>query len=205
MRLGDATTTRAQTYQTNDRIEEHIALIRQVVQTSLADPASRALAAAIVSGSFDDGRDPRTGTSVPVISYHGRAYRGARSWADARSVCGMRDLLCEVTAIWNFLVLNVRYTQDQDGEDTYQTLRASLEGGAADCDDFAIAFAVLLHAVGFEDVIARVISLDGRAWAHIYPLVRVDRHGWVVLDATEKGKPMGWEFGRARAKRDFAI
>jgi hypothetical protein len=191
LRLGD-TTARSQTYQTSDRIEEHIALIRQQVQASLADPATRALAAAIVSGSFDSGVDPRTGESVPVISYHGRAYRGARSWADARSLCAMRDLRCEVTAIWNFLVLNVRYTQDQDGEDTYQTLRASLEGGAGDCDDMTIAFAALLHAVGFEDVIARVISLDGRAWAHIYPVVLVGRQ-WLVLDATERGKAMGWE------------
>ncbi len=194
-----------QVWVTDDSIEQHVELIRGQVAKSLADPATRMLAAAIVSGNFDSRVDPRTGHQVPVVPFHDRFYRGAADWASARAVCQARDYRCEVIAIWNFLVMNVRYTQDQFGEDTYQTLRATLEAGAGDCDDFTIAFAALLQAVGFEDVIARIISLDGRSWAHIYPLVKPPRGAWIALDVTENGKRFGWEFSRPAAKRDFAI
>ena len=196
---------RSAVWQTSDQIEDHVALMRRQVETSLKDPASRMLAAALVSGNFDQQPDPRTGQNVPVVPFHGRFYRAAVSWAEAKKLCRMRDYRCEVTALWNFLVLNVRYTSDQDGEDTYQTLRATLEAGAGDCDDMTIALAVLLKSVGFSEVVARIISLDGRSWAHVYPLVHIPRVGWVALDATEMGKPMGWEFKGAAAQRDFAL
>lgn len=120
-------------WRTGDTLPEHVALIRRQIEVGLSDPSTRMLAGAIVSGNFDSMQDPRTGVAVPVVPYHGRWYRGALDWAAARQVCGMRDYTCEVTAIWNFLVLNLRYTQDQAGEDTYQSLRASLEIGAGDC------------------------------------------------------------------------
>jgi len=196
---------RAAVWETDDQIEQHVQLMRRQVERSLADPSTRMLAAAIVSGNFDQGIDPRTGANVPVVPYHGRFYRGAKDWASAKQLCEMRDFMCEVNAIWNFVVMNIRYTGDQHGEDTYQTLRATLEAGAGDCDDMTIAFAALLKAVGFEEVIARIISLDGRAWAHVYPLVLIPKRGWTALDATEKGKLPGWEFKGARAQRDFAL
>ncbi len=180
-------------------------MLRRQVQKGLDDPATRVLAGAIVAGNFDSMIDPRSKAAVPVVPFHGRWYRGARSWADAQSTCRMRDYVCEVNAIWNFVVLNLRYTQDQAGEDTYQTLRASLEAGAGDCDDMTVAFATLLKAVGFESVIARIISLEGRSWDHVYPVVNVPRHGWMALDATERGKLPGWEYRAAAERRDFEL
>lgn len=123
----------AQHWETGDSLENHAALIRRQVEASLQDPQTRLLAAAITSGSFDDYRDPRTGQSVPVVPYHGRYYRGARDWRAAGRLCGMRDELCEITQIWNFWVLNVRYAQDVAGEDTYAALRSTLEAGSGDC------------------------------------------------------------------------
>lgn len=196
---------RSAVWQTGDDIEQHVELIRRQVQVGLDDPASRMLAVAIVSGNFDQSVDPRTGASVPVVPFHGRFYRGAKDWNAARQICRMRDFMCEVNAIWNFVVLNIRYTADQDGEDTYSALRATLEAGGEDCDGMTIAFATLLRAVGFEQVICKIISLDGRAWAHIYPLVQVPGKGWVALDATEPGKLPGWEFRGAKATRAFAL
>lgn len=193
------------TWKTGDKLEEHVALIRRQIQQSLADPATRSLAGAIVSGSFDSMVDPRSGVSVPVVPFYGRWFRGAPSWEHARDVCGMRDYACEVTAIWNFIVLNVRYTQDQDGEDTYQTLRATLEMGAGDCDDMTIAFAALLKAVGFEQMTAEIVSLNGDTWDHIYPRVKLPGGRWLALDATEKGKLPGWEFSWPAAKQSFVI
>lgn len=195
----------AQSWQTGGDIERHVELIRRQINVSLEDPSTRLLASAIVSGNFDSRVDPRTGGSVPVVPYHDRWYRGAADWVNARALCAMRDSMCEVTAIWNFVVLNIRYTGDQDGEDTYQSLRATLEMGAGDCDDMTIAFAALLKSIGFEHIVARIISLDGRSWAHIYPIVSVPRVGAVALDATEPGKLPGWEFRRPAAKRDFIL
>jgi hypothetical protein len=177
--------------------------MQRQVQLSLDDPETRSLAVAITSGAFDRTPDPVTGQLLPVIPFHGRIYRGARDWRSARTVCRARDELCELTAIWNFWVLNVRYLQDTLGQDTYQTLRATLEAGGGDCDDFTIGMAALAGAVGFESV-ASVISLDGRQWAHVYPVIKTKR-GWVALDATEAGKKPGWEYPRPAARQNFVL
>jgi hypothetical protein len=195
----------AQRYETDNALEGHVRLIRGQITKSLDDAATRMLAAAIVAGNFDNVIDPRTGQGVPGIMFHGRWYRGAADWAAARQLCAQRDYACELTAIWNFGVLNVRYTQDQDGEDTYQTVRATLEAGAGDCDDLTILFAALAKAVGFENIVARIVSVHGATWDHIYPLVKLPRGGWIPMDATEQGKPLGWEYTRIAAKRDFAL
>lgn len=202
MRLADG---RAERWQTSDNIAEHAALLKKQVQKGLDDPATRMLASAIVSGNFDNAVNPRTKREVPVVPFYGRWYHGAASWEAAKQVCTMRDYGCEVNAIWNFMVLNLRYTQDQSGEDTYATLRANLEAGAGDCDDFTVCFATLLKAVGFDDVIARIISLRGDSWDHVYPVVLVPKRGWMALDATEAGAYPGWEFRSYHSKRDFAL
>lgn len=196
---------RSQRHETNGKLDDHVRLIRGEIQKSLDDAATRVLAAAIVSGNYDNAVDKRTGQEVPVIPFYGRYYRAATSWDAARSVCGMRDYACEVTAIWNFIVLNVRYTQDQDGEDTYCTVRAILEQGAGDCDDLTVMFAALLKAVGFENIIARIVSVRGDTWDHIYPIVMLPDGTWMALDVTESGHQPGWEFRNISAKRDFAL
>lgn len=195
----------SQRHETHGKLEEHVRLIRRAIQVSLDDPATRVLAAAIVSGNFDNMRDPRTGEEVPVVPFYGRWFRGAESWEAARQICGMRDYACEVTAIWNFVVLNIRYTQDQDGEDTYSSLRATLEQGAGDCDDLTIVFAALLKAVGFENVVARIVSVRGDQWDHIFALCMLPDGRWLALDCTEKGFVPGTEYTQVAAKRDFAL
>lgn len=195
---------RAQNWNTDNSLEQHIALMRRQVQRSVDDPATRILAGSVISGNFDNMRDPRTGQEVPVVPYYGRWYRGAPSW-DAASLCAQRDGSCEVTAIWNFLVMGCRYFQDTDGADVFQDLRATLEAGGGDCDDLTIAFAALLKSVGYENVIARVVSTNGAEWQHVYACVKIPRLGWCALDMTEEGKPIGWEYPNLQAKRDFAL
>ena len=77
--------------------------------------------------------------------------------------------------------------------------------GACDCDDMTILFASLLKCVGFEEIVARIVSVQGTTWDHIYPLVKLPRGGWVAMDATEKGKHLGWEYANVAARRDFAL
>lgn len=194
---------RAQHHETNS-LDDHIELIRERIEASMADPQSRALAATIVSGSFDSARDPRTGESVPVVKYHGRYYRGALNWNEASKVCAARDYKCEITAIWNFAVLNVRYTGEAMDMDVYQDVRTILETGAADCDDTTILFATLLKHLGYS-VQARVISVDGRKWAHIYPRVKIPGGRWLALDMTEPNKKPGWEYAKPKAVQDYPL
>jgi len=192
---------RSQTWETGDSLVNHIELIRRQVEISMADPETRSLAVAIVSGAFDRVQ-VGPGSFVPGVPYHGRYYRGAADWASAQTLCEQRDDMCELTQLWNFGVLNVRYLQDAAGEDTYQTLRATLEAGGGDCDDFCILFGSLAGAIGYRSI-ARVISVHGDTWDHIYPVIKTRRGGWVALDATEKGKRAGWEFSSPAARQDF--
>jgi len=192
---------------TDDKLPSHMELIRKAAVDSMLDPDTISLARALISSSFDRVWDQRAnggaGGFVPSVPYHGRYYRGALDWRQAAALCGHRDRLCEVTQIWNFIVLNIRYCQDVRQRDTYATLQASLEAGAEDCDGFTVAFAALLGAVGYP-VKARVMSIDGRVWDHIYPIVGI-KGRWIPLDATELGKQIGWEFPRAARKVDFEM
>ena len=192
---------RSQTWETGDSLLNHIELIRRQINLSMDDPETRSLAVAIVSGAFDRFVDQATKQVVPAVPYHGRYYRGAVDWSAAKRFCEARDDMCELTQLWNFVVLNVRYLQDAAGQDTYQTLRATLEAGGGDCDDACIALASLAGAVGYRSI-ARVISVRGDTWDHIYPVIKT-RRGWMALDITEKGKRPGWEFSSPAAKQDF--
>lgn len=186
-------------------IDDHARLIREQVDKSLEDPQTRKLALQIVSGTYDVVPDPFDGRPTAVVEYHGRGYRLAPPGAVPPRACGQRDVDCEIVAIWNFIVLNWRYTGDIDGYDTYQDLRTTLQIGGGDCDDATIAFCALLRAIGYPCV-ARIISIDGQHWAHVYPMVQRPRNGgWVALDATEDGKGPGWEFRGRAAHRDFLM
>lgn len=199
--LGDR--GRAQHWETNDDLRNHIKLMRRQVTRSLEDPETRSLAVAITSGSFDSAYDPRTGERVPVIPFHGRLYRGAQSW-QAAHVCRMRDEQCEINSVWNFVVLNCRYLQDARGQDTYATLRGTLEAGGGDCDDFTVVFASLLGAVGYP-VAASVISVHGGTWDHVYACAKTRKGRWVPLDPTEPGKHPGWQYPRPAARENFML
>jgi len=183
---------RVQLHETQS-LADHARLIAQQVDASIMDPETRKLAVALASGTYGwvnlpDGRGRVVAT--PAVPYHNRVYRVVPKQ------CPARDDMCAVANVWNFLVLNVRYTGDIDQYDTYQDLRTTLESGGGDCDDFTIAFGALLRSLGFE-VAQKIISIDGQYWAHVYPCVQVGER-WIALDATEDGKKMGWEFGRAK-------
>lgn len=181
-------------------LSDHARLIARQVDKSLMDPATRKLAVALASGThgfvnLPDGQGRLV--STPVLEYHGRVYRVASRQ------CKARDDVCVISNVWNFLVLNVRYTGDIDTYDTYQDLRTTLEAGGGDCDDFTIAFGALLRALGIR-VVQKIISLDGNYWAHVYPVAEVNGKP-IPLDATEDGKRMGWEYPYAKTAVAFEL
>jgi hypothetical protein len=187
-----------------ENLDEHVALIKRQVDRSLEDDETIQLARKIVSGNAD-GEE--------------RGRRFVRAWGKKLTLppaqCPMRTpdteeavARCEMTAIWNFGVANVRYVEDPDGYDLFGTVRYILEAGAGDCDDSTILYAALHKAVGFRNVRARVVSTDGKFWEHVYVRIGVPKsraRELVALDPTVKGAVPGWEYPRSKTVRDFIL
>ena len=183
-------------------LDAHLRDIKRQVDRSTSDPETIQLAGRLVSAKYDYTRDPRSKVLVPVVQAWGNYYR-----APDGAACAMRDAYCEIQRMWDFLVLNVRYTFDQQEVDTFKTLKETLASGAEDCDGFVIAFAALLKSVGFR-VVARVISSQGGTWDHIYTLVGCPHDNpkkWIPLDPTVDGAVPGWEYPNAHARQDFVL
>lgn len=185
-------------------LDQHVSIIKRQVDRSITDGEARNLAVALVSGNYDYARDPRTGEDVPVV----RAY-GKNFLAPPGPACAPRDEMCEITKIWDFLVLNCRYVYDPAEIDLFATLRETLRAGGGDCDDASIAFAALLGSIGFR-VIARVISTqdDPDTWVHVYPMVGITKDNprqWMALDITVAGATPGWQFEHIANYRDFQL
>lgn len=181
-------------------LPKHMADIKRQIDRSLADPETIQLAGKLVSGSFD--YTTVNGKRIPVVQAWGKWY-----WAPPGGACRMRDAKCEIQRMWDFVVLNVRYTFDSKEVDTFKTVRMALESHAEDCDGMLILFASLLKAVGF-DVVGRVISSNGDSWDHVYTLVGCPHDNptqWVVLDPTVDGAELGWEYPNAKAHKDFRV
>lgn len=189
---------------TSQDLDQHVSYIKRMVDRSLADGETRQLAVRIVSGAYDYVRDPATGQNVPVVRAYGRNFR-----APAGPPCETRDEECEITKIWDFVVLNFRYVYDPAEVDTFATAKESLLAGGGDCDDSSILFAALLGLIGFR-VVVRVISTqdDPDQWVHVYPLVAVskdDPKKWIALDCTVDGAKPGWEYESIANHQDYVM
>jgi len=98
---------------------------------------------------------------------------------------------CEVSAIYDFVVNNVRYSGDTTpiGErpvDLYQSPIRTLEMGVGDCDDESALTVALLTYLGYHAWL-RVSSINGSSWDHIYAVIdfpRVNPYRELVVDPT---------------------
>jgi hypothetical protein len=125
--------------------------------------------------------------------------------------CHGRDGMCELRAIYQFVVQNVRYTGDISKVDTFAGPIRVLQMGGGDCDEHTLVNAALAMANGF-DVRARITSNRGTTWDHIYCLAGFPKGrstSWVALDSTmAKGMNDFSRFGKEppRAKyQDFKM
>lgn len=191
----------ARRYKAND-LNGVMHAIGSLVNQQAADPHVIKLGRQIIAGAYDIYADPATGEQIPVLFFHNRAYH-----ASTAPACFTRDDACELTALWDFCVMNVKYTLDPPHVDTYPDVRYILESYGEDCDGFTILLCSLAKAVGF-DVGARVISQDGSAWQHIYPMIGIPKGHtahYFPMDATEPGQPMGWEYPNPAARSDYRL
>ena len=185
-------------------LDEHVGYIQGQLCKSIRDGETRQLAVRLVSGSFDDEYDRRTGQEVRVVRGFGKNFL-----APPGPTCVPKDAACEIEKIWDFVVLNFRYVYDPADIDTFATVRESLDAGGGDCDDGLILFAGLLMSIGFP-VVARVISTTDApdTWVHIYPLVgnkKDDPTKWIPLDMTVEGATPGWEYQHIARTRDYLL
>jgi len=108
----------------------------------------------------------------------------------------------EITAIYEWVKNNMRYTRDYSNVEYIKTperhLRDIAERGLAfgDCDDHVTLLGSLLYAVGY---VTRIVIIQSKGnteggYNHIYLYVNIPQtNNWVSLDATAKDKPFGWE------------
>lgn len=100
--------------------------------------------------------------------------------------CPPRDDNCELRAVFDFVVRNVRYTGDIVLKDTFQSALRTLQFGGGDCDDQSVLCAVLAMENGFQAKF-RITSNRGTSWDHIYTMAGIPKHDprrWVALDTT---------------------
>jgi transglutaminase-like putative cysteine protease len=110
-------------------LEEHMAILQRQVDRSIRDGETRQLAVKIVSGSFDYAKDPRTNERTPVVTAFGHKFRAPDSGVGIAA----KDEKGELTAIWDFVVLNSRYVYDPPHIDTFATVEKTLDAGGGDC------------------------------------------------------------------------
>jgi len=63
------------------------------------------------------------------------------------------------------------------------------------CDDMSVVVAASLGALGAPHMF-RTYQADPRRpgeWSHVSPRVYVPGHGWLNIDLTVRGAPVGWE------------
>lgn len=187
-------------------LDGHMAMIRRQVDRSLMDPETIQLAGRIVSNTVNYVEDPRTGRREAVIEAW-----GDRFWPSGLPTPPAKDDAAELQMIWAFLVKNVRYVYDPEHADTFKTLKLTLLSRSGDCDDQTIAFCALARSIGFAHCMARVISMSGESWEHVYPLVGCPKDGagpqtvFIPFEMTVQGMPPGREVTGYRSVRDFPM
>lgn len=185
-------------WETNS-LADHLGVVRRQVDRSCVGADGRELrrlVGRILSGSASD-TDYSAGCREAVITAWGRKFRFMPH-------NGSDTTECKIAAIWNFVVMNVRYERDPEGYDLFKTARVVLEDGEGDCDDFTILLCAMGRVAGFE-TIARVITTNGKHWSHVYAIYDLGRSRKVCLDPTVAGATPGWEFPHSVKAIDFSM
>lgn len=100
-----------------------------------------------------------------------------------------------------------QHTWDVQTDDHYVYLPEH-DVTVSNCDDAAIAFCALARAIGFGYCVARVISVSGDEWEHVYPIIGCPKDHpqvWVPLDITVEGMPPGWQVPEVANAQDFPM
>lgn len=103
-----------------------------------------------------------------------------------------KDRLGEVTALFEWVKRNVRYTRDIFHTELLHSARRMLEILAGDCDDMTILLGAMLMSTGHpvRIVLAGFKLNKPHSYTHVYPEAYVAGR-WLALDATLQ-RPIGF-------------
>ncbi len=103
-----------------------------------------------------------------------------------------KDRVGEVSALFDWVRRNIRYTRDIFRTELLHSARRMLELEAGDCDDMTILLGAMLLSTGHPVrlILAGFRPHKAHSYNHIYLEVNL-RGCWVALDATMPF-PMGW-------------
>jgi len=101
-------------------------------------------------------------------------------------------------AIYSWMKRNIKYIPESPYTDVYQPPATTVTLGAGDCEDLFLLSASLAK-LGNIPVKAKLISVDGSIYQHIYPLLKVNGR-FVPMDMTVDNLPMGREVSYYQAK-----
>jgi len=111
-----------------------------------------------------------------------------RRWAEKISELGKDGEIDRVHSVYEFLRSRTRYLKDPYEIEMLKTPLVSLslmesgETPALDCDDLTILSLSLLKSIGYPVKLRAVSYRPDRQLTHVYGLVKVKPHGWVVFD-----------------------
>ena len=106
-----------------------------------------------------------------------------------------KDTMAEISAIYQGMRSDVRYTSDIRGFDTYVNPKHTLAHQAGDCDDFSSLGVAALNSIGIPARFKVIRTHGSDDWDHIYIQAGTPKDNptrWISLDASV---PMqaGWE------------
>ncbi len=114
----------------------------------------------------------------------------------ARKVDG-NDARAVLAGLAAALRSRVAYVGDGFGGDDVQNLEATLERGAGDCDDFAVAYAALALRAGYRAGFAVMFDQGGTTGEHVLPIVELDGEPFPV-ELTRTVPAGSWPAERSR-------
>jgi transglutaminase-like putative cysteine protease len=103
-----------------------------------------------------------------------------------------KDRFGEVSALFDWVRRNIRYTRDIFRVELLHSARRMLELQAGDCDDMTILLGAMLISTGYPVrlVLAGFQPHKPHVYSHIYPEVNVVGQ-WIPIDGTMQ-RPIGW-------------
>jgi len=104
--------------------------------------------------------------------------------------CPSKDFRCEVEAVWNWVVENIRFVRDINGVETLQKPARTIDLGVGDCDDHVTLISSLLESIGHPTRFVAVGFYPGE-FSHVFAETRIGER-WIPLETTVPGVDIGW-------------
>ncbi len=122
-----------------------------------------------------------------------------RSWRATPLVRGLAEEIvstveakngaAEIDSLRQWIMQNIRYTQDVNEVETLQTPEALLTSMQGDCDDQSVLMAALAESVGYAARFA-ALGFSPDNFAHVFAEVKLGTR-WIPAETTEN-VPLGW-------------